>query len=204
LAVLASGNGSNLGAIIETFPGAVVGVFCNRPQAYALERARRAGIEACCCPRPGGHSREAYDANLALQVRACRPDLVVLAGWMHILGPAFLTDLPVINLHPAWLPEDPSQDTVELPDGSWCPVFRGAHALEDALERGVSYVGSSVHWVTQEVDRGRLILREARPVLPGDTIETLRSRLLPMEHRLLPAAIRKVLGVPDGKCGAGR
>ncbi|MHB2015910.1 MAG: phosphoribosylglycinamide formyltransferase [Candidatus Xenobia bacterium] len=190
IVVLASGSGTNLQALIDLMRDDIVAVFCNRKGALALERATRAGIPAIYVPRSG--DREAYDADLAQQVLAYEPDLVVLAGWMHVLSNAFLSRFgsrSVINLHPALMPDDPAADSVPLPDGTQCPVFRGKDALAQALAHGVAWVGSSVHYVTVEVDRGDVIAREAIPVPAGATAEAVRERLLEVEHRLLPAAV---------------
>lgn len=202
IVVLASGSGTNLQALIDALREDIVAVFCNRPDAMALTRAQQHGIDAHCHRlRPWldeGHTRADYDAALADAVLGYHPDLVVLAGWMHIFTPAFLDRFgpeQIVNLHPALLPQDPQADRVLLPDGSWSPVFRGAHALEDAMAAGVPYVGSSVHYVTAAVDRGRLIAQKALAVDPGESFDSVRSRLLALEHELLPATVQKLLAI---------
>ena len=180
IAVLASGSGSNLQAIIDAcsagvLPADVVLVVSDRPDAYALERARRAEIAAVPLPRADGEARADYDSRLADTVIAASPDLVVLAGWMRILTMKFLGHFPgrVVNLHPA-LPG-------ELP---------GTHSIERAFaefERGErTHTGVMVHLVPDEgVDDGPVLGTATVPMLPGDTAETLAERVHAAEHRLL-------------------
>ncbi|MDY7100389.1 MAG: phosphoribosylglycinamide formyltransferase [Actinomycetota bacterium] len=188
LVVLASGNGSNLQAILDAIDDGrltaeVVAVVVNRRAAYALERATAADIATEYLGlRPwidGGGTRETYDERLAEIVAAHRPDWVVLAGWMHILSSRFLDHFPdrVVNLHPA------------LPG-----MFPGAHALADALaahERGeVDHTGIMVHLVPDErVDEGPVLATEEIPIEPGDTLETLAERVHAVEHRLLVSVL---------------
>lgn len=192
LVVLISGNGSNLQAMIDAIrlkmlDAQIAGVVSNRKDAFGLERAAKAGIPARVhALKPyteGGHTREEYDAELARIVRAFSPDFVVLAGWMHILGDAFLTHFPyrVINLHPAL----PGQ-------------FPGAHAIEDALaacQRGeIKRTGVMVHLVPDEkVDSGPLIDSEEVPIYPRDTLEALTNRIHQTEHRVLVRALRRLI-----------
>jgi len=202
LVVMASGSGSNLQALLDAcargdVPARVVGVVGDRPAAYALERARLAGVPAWAMRRrdcPG--TREDFDRVLAEHVLAFQPDLVVLAGFMHVLSPAFLDCFPVdgiVNVHPSLLPDDPAADTATLPGGVEAQVFRGHDALGMALAAGVSLTGTCVHFVTSQVDRGPVLAREAVPILPGDTPETLRARVQAVEHRLLPSVLARVL-----------
>jgi phosphoribosylglycinamide formyltransferase-1 len=201
LAVLVSGGGTNLQALIDgclsgRVPGEVVLVVSNRADAFALERARRHGIESACLARDRSRSREAYDAMLADRVGEARPDLVVLAGFMHVLSPAFLQRFrpdTIVNLHPALLPDDPGGEEVVLEDGTRCPVFRGIDAPRQALAAGGAVTGTSVHFVTAEVDRGPIVARERVPIEPGDTLEALVHRIQAVEHRLLPDAIGRLL-----------
>ncbi len=189
LAVFISGFGSNLQAIIDAVQAGeldaeIVLVVSNRKAAYGLVRAERAGIPTLYFPlkpyRDAGRSREEYDADLAERVAACEPDLIVLAGWMHILSPAFLDRFPnrVINLHPA------------LPGR-----FPGTHAIErayEAFQRGeIEHTGVMVHWVIPEVDAGPVIVSEEVPILPSDTLDDLAARVHEVEHRLIVEAIRR-------------
>lgn len=193
LAVLISGSGSNLQAIIDAvatggLDAQIVVVVSNRREAYGLERARRAQIPDRYFPlkpyRDGQRSRAEYDADLAALVSEYAPDWVVLAGWMHIFSEEFLRCFPnrVVNLHPAL----PGQ-------------FPGAHAIDDALGafgRGeIDHTGVIVHLVPDaRVDEGPVLAQEAVPILPGDTHETLAERIHAVEHRLLVETLRKLIG----------
>jgi phosphoribosylglycinamide formyltransferase 1 len=180
--VLVSGNGSNLQALLDaaTAPGAglaVVLVASDRPDAYALERARRAGVDTAVV-RPADHQdRPAFDRALRDLVAAARPDVVCLAGFMRVLGPEFVRAFPdrIVNTHPSLL-----------------PAFRGAHAVRDALAYGVRVSGCTVHLVDDEVDHGPVLFQAAVPVEDGDDEASLHERIKREEHRLLPAAVRLV------------
>ena len=191
LAVLISGNGSNLQAIIDavqagSLPAQIALVVSNRRDAYGLQRAARAGIPTLYFPlqpyRDAGRTRQEYDADLAGQIATCEPALVVLAGWMHVLSPAFLERFAgrVLNLHPAL----PGQ-------------FAGTHAIERALHafrRGeIIHTGVMVHQVVPEVDAGPVIATVEVPIHGDDTLEALEARVHAAEHALLVAAIRQVL-----------
>lgn len=192
LAVLISGNGSNLQAIIDACRGGfldaeVAVVVSNRKAAYGLQRAEKAGIPTVYHPlkpyKEAGRDRREYDADLARLVGEYRPDLVVLAGWMLILSSDFLDRFPyrVVNLHPAL----PGQ-------------FPGAHAIQDAFEafqRGeIKETGVMVHLVPDEaVDAGPVIASEAVPIYPSDDIDTLTKRIHNVEHRLLIRALRRLI-----------
>ncbi len=186
LVVLVSGSGSNLQALLDAgLP--VVAVVSNRKAAYALQRAVAAGVATEYLPlRPytdAGRTRRAYDADLADVVARHRPDLVVLAGWMHVLSSAFLDRFPdrVVNLHPA------------LPG-----TFPGAHAMADALaafaEGRTDRTGIMVHLVPDEgVDDGPVLATVEVPIVEGDTLDTLAERMHAEEHRLLVATVRELL-----------
>jgi len=192
LVVLVSGSGTNLQAIIDAceagrLPARVVAVIANRKRAYALERGRKHGIPTHVhLLKPylnAGRTRRDYDADLADLVARYEPDLIVLAGWMHILSMAFLSRFPdkVINLHPAL----PGQ-------------FPGMHAIERAFEayrRGeITHTGVMVHWVPDEqVDAGPVIATATVPIYPEDTLETLTERVHQVEHRLLVETIGRIL-----------
>jgi phosphoribosylglycinamide formyltransferase-1 len=178
--VLVSGHGSNLQALLDAVaaPGsglAVVLVVADRPGAFGLERARRAGIDTAVA-RPADHpDRAAYDLALRDLVAAARPDVVCLAGFMRILGPSFVRAFPdrIVNTHPSLL-----------------PAFRGAHAVRDALAYGVTVTGCTVHLVDEEVDHGPVLFQAAVPIEPGDDEDRLHERIKREEHRLLPVAVR--------------
>ena len=192
LAVLISGNGSNLQAILDAIrmrvlDAQVVVVVSNRKAALGLERAAKAGVPTHYHPlksyRDAGRSREEYDADLAEILKQYAPDYVVLAGWMHIFSNQFLRHFPyrVINLHPA------------LPG-----KFPGAHAIEEAFaafQRGeIKGTGVMVHLVPDEqVDRGPVLLTSEVPIYPTDTLETLENRVHQVEHRTLIQAIDRLI-----------
>jgi phosphoribosylglycinamide formyltransferase-1 len=177
--VLASGNGSNLQALLDAAaePGAgmaVVLVASDRADAHALERARLAGVDTAVV-RPADHpDRRAFDRALRDLVAAARPDAVCLAGFMRILGPEFVRAFPdrIVNTHPSLL-----------------PAFRGAHAVRDALAYGVRVTGCTVHLVDEEVDHGPVLFQAAVPVEDGDEEASLHQRIKREEHRLLPLAV---------------
>lgn len=192
LAVLISGNGSNLQALIDaaaagSLPAQIAVVVSNRRGAYGLERARHARVPMRYHPlkpyRDAGRSRAEYDADLAALVMEYAPDWIVLAGWMHILSDSFLRCFPgrVVNLHPAL----PGQ-------------FPGAHAIDDALAafgRGeIGQTGVMVHLVPDErVDEGPPLATETVPIHRGDTHGTLAARIHTVEHRLLVDTLRKLI-----------
>ena len=193
VAVLISGSGTNLQALIDAvgdgrLAAQIVLVVSNRKAAYGLARAEGAGIERLVWPlrpyREAGGSREQYDADLAAKIAAYRPDLIVLAGWMHILSPTFLDRFPgrVINLHPAL----PGQ-------------FAGTRAIERAyaaFQRGeIAYSGCMVHLAIPEVDAGAVIMQAKVPILPGDSLVDFEARMHETEHRILVTAVGKVLTI---------
>ncbi len=193
LVVLISGFGSNLQALLDAsssgeLPAEVVAVISNRPQAYGLERARRAGIPAHVKPKPAPQTRRDYDAELADLVASHRPDWVVLAGWMRILTTAFLDRFPnrVVNLHPA------------LPG-----AFPGVRAIErafQAYQRGeIGHTGVMVHLVPDEgVDSGPVLAQETVPIYPEDTLEALEARVHSVEHRLLVITLKTICADREG------
>jgi formyltetrahydrofolate-dependent phosphoribosylglycinamide formyltransferase len=192
LAVLISGNGSNLQAILDSIrmrvlDAQVVVVVSNRKAAYGLERAAKAGVpthyHSLKPYRDADRTRAEYDRDLAQIVKKYTPDYVILAGWMHIFTNSFLEQFPyrVVNLHPA------------LPG-----KFPGAHAIEEAFaafQRGeIKGTGVMVHLVPDEqVDRGPVLLTNDVPILPTDTLETLETRIQQTEHRTLVQAIARLI-----------
>jgi len=187
LVVLISGNGSNLQAILDActsgeLPALVVTVISNKPEAYGLTRARKAGVEAIHFPKLENESRRDYDTRLANCVTTKLPDYVVLAGWMRILSSAFLSCFPnrVINLHPA------------LPG-----TFPGTHAIERAFEAhqagDIDHTGVMVHLVPDEgVDNGPVLAVEIVPIQAEDTLESLEKRVHEVEHKILVAVLKKL------------
>jgi phosphoribosylglycinamide formyltransferase 1 len=207
LGVLISGSGSNLQALIDAIesqelPGVEIAlVVSNKADAYGLQRALkhkvpaiylpwRRNVEAQFIAPPVGMAES--ESRLTALLHLFQVDLIVLAGWMRILSPAFLEQFPrrIINIHPALLPDDGTGSTYSTSDGTQIPVFRGLHAVQQALDAGVKVTGSSVHFVTPEVDAGPVICREELAIKDGDTEETLHERLKVVEHRLLVEAVR--------------
>lgn len=197
--VLASGSGTNFQAVIDRvndgMPLDLVALVSNRSGAYALERARKAGINAIALPwKRGEEPRDAYDARLLETVRALEPQLVLLLGWMHLLEPRFVDAFPaMLNVHPAFLPLDPACDEVVLPDGTTMPAFRGARAVADALAAGMRWVGASVHEVTAQTDRGRILARKPLRIVEEEDEEAVLARLHPHEHAIVRSAIDRWL-----------
>ncbi len=180
LAVLVSGNGTNLEAILKAtedndIPGEVVLVISNVEDAYALTRARNHGVEALFVDPKSFASRSDYDRELVRLLQEKEVDLVVLAGYMLLVGPEILHAFPlrVINLHPALLPS-----------------FPGTHGAADALAYGVKVTGVTVHFVDEGLDTGPVIMQEALPVRGDDDLDSLLERIHQVEHRLYPEAIR--------------
>lgn len=175
--VLISGSGSNLGALIEAqpqWPYRIAAVISNQAEAFGLERARGAGIPAEVLSHRGFPDRAAYDEALTGVIDRYAPGLVVLAGFMRILTPGFVAHYAgrLLNIHPSLLPR-----------------LRGLHTHARALEAGEHEHGASVHFVTAELDGGPVIMQARVPVLPGDSPETLASRVLAREHRLYPRVV---------------
>jgi phosphoribosylglycinamide formyltransferase-1 len=184
LGVLISGRGSNLQAIIDAIAGRrlearIAVVISSREDAAGLERARESGIETAVLAPAQFPNRDAYDRALAAMLKAKGVELVCLAGFMRLVGPALLDAFPdrVLNIHPSLL-----------------PAFPGLHAQRQALEHGVRVAGATVHLVNGELDAGPIVLQAAVPVRDDDTEDTLSARILVEEHRLYPEAIRLMLG----------
>ena len=172
-AVLASGSGTNLQALLDAYPRELVVVAGDKKGAFAFERARRAGVPVEHVDPAGFVGREDYDRELADRVAAHDVGLVVGAGYMRVLSPAFLERFPaILNVHPSLL-----------------PAFRGLNAVRRALDAGVRETGVTVHLMVEEVDAGPILAQEKVPVLPDDSEETLLERLHPLEHRLLVGAV---------------
>ena len=182
LGVLASGRGSNLGAVLDAIDrGAleaeVVVVLSDRPAAPALERARARGIEAAVVAPEEHPDRSSFDHRVVEHLQAAEVQLVVLAGFMRIITTTLLSAFPgrVVNIHPALL-----------------PAFPGLHAQRQAVEYGVKVSGCTVHFVDEGVDTGPIILQRSVEVLDDDDDETLAARILVEEHKAYPEAIRRI------------
>jgi phosphoribosylglycinamide formyltransferase-1 len=191
LGVLVSGNGSNLQAILDAtrsgrLDASVRVVVSNQPQAYALTRARDAGVPAVVIPHREFSSREAFDEAVIDTLKREGVDWVVLAGFMRLLTPAFLAAFPghVLNIHPALL-----------------PAFPGTHAIRDALAHGVRVTGCTVHLVDEGVDTGPILAQRAVPVLDDDTEQTLADRVHRAEHELY---VEVLAAIAEGRLGKPR
>jgi phosphoribosylglycinamide formyltransferase-1 len=180
IAVLVSGSGTNLQALIDTVHGEEIEIACvaaSRPDAAALGRAERAGIETgdFASDTPGG--RVARDAALADWLEGRRVELVVLAGWMELLGRAFIRRFAgrIINVHPSLL-----------------PAFAGLQAIEQAIAHGVKVSGVTVHFVDEGIDTGAIVLQESLDLSYPEAIADIEKRVHGVEHRLLPRAVRLI------------
>jgi phosphoribosylglycinamide formyltransferase-1 len=174
--ILISGRGSNMRSIVEARTGLEVkAVISNRPEAQGLEWARAQGIPAVAIDHKAHATREAFDAALAGEIDRHAPDLILLAGFMRILTPVFMTRYPrrILNIHPSLLPS-----------------FPGLHTHRRALDAGVKLHGCTVHVVTSALDAGPIVAQAAVPVLAGDTEESLAARVLEAEHRIYPQVVR--------------
>lgn len=197
VAVLASGNGSNLQALLDRIRGGhvqakVTLVASDRSDAAALERARKAQVPSVVALPPGaGEKRAAYDERLVDVLRKEAPDLVVLAGYMRIVGPAILAAFParIINIHPSLL-----------------PAFKGLDAVGQAHAAKAAEAGCSTHLVTGDLDGGPVLLQAGLKVRAGDSVEDLRRRVLRLEHLVLPRTVQ-LFGegrvAPDGRIMPG-
>ena len=179
IAVLVSGSGTNLQALIDTLHGPEIEIVCvgaSRPEARGLERAAAAGIETGVFAMEGGN-RDARDARLGDWLEERAVQLVVLAGWMEVLGPAFIRRFAgrIINVHPSLL-----------------PAFPGLRPIEQALEHGVKATGVTVHFVDEGVDTGAIVLQEALELSYPAAIADIEERVHRIEHRLLPRAVRLI------------
>jgi phosphoribosylglycinamide formyltransferase 1 len=181
-AVLISGRGSNLQALIAAcatpgFPAEIALVLSNRADAAGLAHAARAGIATRIIPHPDFASRGAFDDAIDTALHAAQIDLVCLAGFMRLLGAAFVNRWRdrLINIHPSLL-----------------PAFRGLDTHARALAAGVRITGCTVHFVRAEMDDGPIIVQAAVPILPGDTADSLATRVLAAEHRAYPLGLRLI------------
>ena len=180
IVILISGRGSNREAIVrvceaERWPAQVVAVLSNRPEASGLRWAAQRGIATAVVDHRAYAQREAFDLALAQAVDLHAPDLVVLAGFMRVLGPAFVRRHAgrLLNIHPSLL-----------------PAFPGLHTHRRALEAGCKVAGATVHVVTEALDHGPIVIQSVVPVLPDDDEAALAARVLATEHRIYPQAVR--------------
>lgn len=187
LAVFVSGGGSNLQAIIDAcaqddFPAHIQIVIANNPDAYGIERAKRAGLNTAVINHREFGSREKFENALQNELSNYTIDLICLAGFMRILTPSFITrwDNKIINTHPSLLPKFGGEG------------MYGHHVHEAVLAAGESESGSTIHYVIPEVDKGKIVLQKRVPVKENDTADTLAERVLAQEHLAYPEAIEKI------------
>ena len=187
IVILISGGGSNMAAIVRAaqrddwrrlHDAQIAAVMSNRPDAGGLRFAREQGIATEVVDHKAFASREAFDEALAAAIDARQPALVVLAGFMRILTPAFVQRYAgrLLNIHPSLL-----------------PAFPGLHTHQRAIEAGCRFGGATVHQVTAELDHGPILAQAAVPILPDDTADTLAARVLTQEHLIYPRAIAQLL-----------
>ena len=183
IAILLSGRGLNFVAIARkvmdgTIKGDIALVASNKADARGLKKAKPLGFETLFIPHIG-KTREAFDEEIVGELRRRSVGLVCLAGFMRILSPVFIRAFPmrIMNIHPALL-----------------PAFRGTNAWRQALDAGVKVSGATVHFVTEDLDAGPIILQKSVPVRDGDTVETLSARILRVERQIYPEAVRLFCG----------
>jgi phosphoribosylglycinamide formyltransferase-1 len=195
VAILISGRGSNMMALIEaakdsSYPAEIALIASNEPAAEGLARARAAGIATAVVDhRPYGKDREAFERALQAAIEPHAIDLICLAGFMRLLTPWFIGQWEgrLLNIHPALL-----------------PAFKGLDTHARAIAAGAKQHGATVHFVVPEMDSGPIVVQEAVPVLPDDTEATLATRVLAVEHKIYPLALRLVaegrVRIADGRC----
>ena len=181
VAILISGGGSNMVALVESMtgdhPARPVLVLSNDPQAGGLDKARALGVPTAAVDhKPFGKDREGFEAALNAELEKADPDIICLAGFMRILTPGFIQKWQgrMLNIHPSLLPK-----------------YKGLNTHARAIEAGDAEAGCSVHEVTAELDGGPILGQARVPIEPGDTPESLAARILPMEHQLYPAVLRR-------------
>jgi len=180
IVVLISGSGTNLQAIIDAcesadYPGTVVGVVSNKSDAYGLTRAKNSDIDTVSLSHKNFESRDSYDQALITKIDHFSPDIIVLAGFMRILTPAFVQHYQgkLLNIHPSLLPK-----------------YQGLNTHQRAIDAGDKVHGVSVHFVTEELDGGPVILQAKVPVFDGDTSDDLAARVHEQEHRIYPLVVK--------------
>ncbi|QKG28471.1 phosphoribosylglycinamide formyltransferase [Campylobacter sp. RM16187] len=184
IAVLFSGSGSNLEAILQKVHNKifnnvkieVVLTLTNKANAYGIERARRYGLESVIIEHANFASRQEFDQALVDEIKKYNVDLTVLAGFMRILTPVFTNQIKAINLHPSLL-----------------PLFKGAHAIKESFESEMLVGGVSVHYVSEELDGGRLIMQRAFEKSDDMSLEEFEEKIHAIEHEILPESIVKIL-----------
>jgi phosphoribosylglycinamide formyltransferase-1 len=180
IVILFSGRGSNLLNLIEQLHHkacVVAAAITNRPEAAGIAKARAHGVHVDILDHTRFDSREAFDTELVKLIESHAPDLVVMAGFMRILSPAFFTlKAPAINIHPSLL-----------------PLFKGAKAIERNFESDEPLGGATVHWVTEELDSGGIVLQASFERTPGESFESFKKRVHDLEYTLFPRAVTQLL-----------
>lgn len=179
IVALFSGEGTNLANLIEKIHqqhGLIVCAITNNPNAGGIAKAKTANIPVGICNHTLFDSRESYDTALVEMIQKYNPDLVVLCGFMRILTPIFTTKIKAINLHPSLL-----------------PAFKGARAIERSFESAETICGVSVHWVSDELDGGAIILQKSFTKNPADTLEEFSAKIREIEHEILPLSVIQIL-----------
>jgi len=182
IVVFASGSGSNFEAIVEQLQGKieVALLVCDQPGAYCLERAERLGVPTLVLSPKDFENKTAYETEIVQSLNKINPDLIVLAGYMRIIGPTLLAayEGKIINIHPALL-----------------PAFPGKDGIGDALKYGVKVLGITVHYVDEGIDTGKIIDQGALHIDPNDTEEQTRTKIHNLEHQLYPKVIMDLLNL---------
>lgn len=181
IVVLISGNGSNLQSIIDNADDIGVKIACvisNKIDAFGLERAQKSGIQTLIIQHQTHLTRKAFDKKLAKAIQQFKPKLIILAGFMRILSADFIKEFEgkILNIHPALLPK-----------------FKGLNTHQRAIDAGETHAGASVHFVTNELDSGAIIMQKSVLISPNDNAQTLAKKVLKQEHILYPLAIKKAL-----------
>ena len=190
LVVLFSGNGTNMLNLIDKIHNkeflnsqnvvrriCISACFCNNPHAKGIEHVEKHKIECVIVPSKG-KSREEFDKELVTQIETFKPDLCVLSGFMRILTPHFTARLKALNIHPSFL-----------------PLHKGAHAIEQSFQSSEDFGGVSVHWVSEELDSGEIILQEKLPKIQGESLAEFETRIHKLEYEIFPKAILRALGL---------
>ncbi len=183
IVVLISGSGSNLQSIIDNANDIGINIECvisNKANAFGLERAKKAGIATQFIDHTQFKTREDFDQKLIQHINTINPELVILAGFMRILSTDFINAFAgkILNIHPALLPK-----------------YKGLNTHQRAIDAGEKFAGATVHFVTNELDSGEIILQQSVPIQSIDTAESLAKKVLAQEHLLYPKAIKKALGL---------
>jgi len=177
IAVFVSGNGTNLQALMDAdlAGGKIMLVVSDKKDAFALERAKKKGVKTFVLTKEGFDTREAYDQELVKQLKEEQIELVILAGFMKILSPYFVNEYKnkILNIHPSLLPS-----------------FKGLDGVKEAYGYGVKVTGVTIHFVTDKLDEGKIMMQEPVAISKEDTIDSLREKIHKVEHRLYPEAVR--------------